>query len=179
MHLFWKTWQQMMLVRQNKMILRQNQEITWLYTRPPEILVPAPSETYCPTAALSPPAPFAKVISLEKFCPSTTAPQAVQLLHRHTLSSPERPAGLPYSEQHGHLQLSTILFELSVSSAVLALGHLHQWLCGLGLVTFYSVALLQCAFVKPLFIVVATFESRMSNLQVLACFEPATSCFIV
>lgn len=58
--------------------------LTWLYTRPPDSLVPAPepSVTYCPTAALSPPAPLAKVTSLDKFCPSTTAPQRVQFLHQ-------------------------------------------------------------------------------------------------
>ncbi len=63
--------------------------LTWLYTLPPDSLVPAPepSVTYCPTAALSPPAPLAKVTSLDKFCPSTTAPQRVQFLHQVACSA--------------------------------------------------------------------------------------------
>lgn len=63
--------------------------LTWLYTLPPDSLVPAPdpSDTYCPTAALSPPAPLAKVTSLDKFCPSTTAPQRVQFLHQVACSA--------------------------------------------------------------------------------------------
>ena len=71
------------------MVNAKVRSLTWLYTRPPDSLVPAPvpSVTYWPTAALSPPAPLAKVTSLERFCPSTTAPQRVQFLKQAARST--------------------------------------------------------------------------------------------
>ena len=116
--------------------------------------------------------------SLEKFCPSTTAPQAVQFLHQEFCQFTSLFAGLVLRSfsNTSRLQLSTILFKFGVSSTILTGRHLRllysarsgyrqdRRLCATGSLSQHVACYLR-----------ARFQTRIGKV-VARPFEPGTSC---